>query len=804
MSPSHHPTILIGYGAYGLQVMRNFLAGAAARGALVWDDDGIGSLNERRLRSLSLLWVPDTLGLPGQRAPNDLLAESGYELMDDLYAQVEEVEGTFDEIRVALADIVDREKKRLLDARLRTESNIPGLDVILLAQPTGEEIIGSVRDLMEPAMQRLQSDPVFRTVQEGGGDTLLNFIQMLDFEEYWATRMAPVRAALQQVLRENEEAFASGRPTVGRVYLFDGNTPGGHRSFESRLQEVVLFLELLLLEGLRNAPDARVFYRRERVSVPPVCTIGVRVVERSSGLLRRLAAAAFARSWLAHISSSSRQEIVPGPFEELVSPFRPDKITGTVGEPALLAAAQREIEAVGSALLTVSPEQPDWGERLRQTATSRTEAAIQRLSLLSGTQSASLGLGALMHFREELERTVTAAMQERSPAFTLGGVIEELRRLEAEFIQAINESEPSADTTAQADDVFDEAGRMQREYVMYRARQVQTARLRVQWWTRAAVMFALALSPLALRAIAEAWTTNPIPVWVQALLCSGVLGGVFWWIGHQSIHPVLGRTAERAREYYTHPERGRLFERVRQIVGSPAVAGRIHNYSRLLSYGLRQYVSGAVAAELKRARGILLKRREEVDWLQRQIGEFLVSYQVDASGQLPVFHQGRVSGSVRFSLERSEDLEAVAQSAPRGVDRFRELVSARRLFAGWSQPFCDTFLHPLPFLDQLSESFQDRLEMDDSESRRRASRISAFLEQDVQMGVCFLWLKAGGLPSPVRGSLFPSVWNSFPGVRMALSTSGFGARVVETANAERLYLFESVLGVPTELLVMSQ
>src|SRR5262245_53382343 len=176
MSPSQHPTILIGYGAYGLQVMRDFLASAAARGALVWDDDSVGSLNERKLRSLSLLWVRDTLDLPGDSGYTGLIVESGYELMDDLYAQVEEIEGTLDEIRTGLADAADREKRRLLDARRRTEPH-SGLDVIILAQPSREEVVGSLRDLVEPAMLRLHADPNFSTVQEGGGDTLLNFIQ---------------------------------------------------------------------------------------------------------------------------------------------------------------------------------------------------------------------------------------------------------------------------------------------------------------------------------------------------------------------------------------------------------------------------------------------------------------------------------------------------------------------------------------------------------------------------------------------------------------------------------------------------
>ena len=283
-----------------------------------------------------------------------------------------------------------------------------------------------------------------------------------------------------------------------------------------------------------------------------------------------------------------------------------------------------------------------------------------------------------------------------------------------------------------------------------------------------------------------------------------VLGGIFWFFGAKMIQPHLERTARRAREFYTDKERGRLAERVRRAAGSDSVGGRIESHARLLVFGLKQYVWGVVAGELQRARATLMRRRDEVDWLQRQVGEFLVSYQVDATRELPVFQAGRSVGDVRYSLETDDDLAAVAQSVPRKADRFRELVASNKLFDSWSQPYCDTFLHPVPFLDRLSERFQDRLELDDAESRRRAQKISFFLENKAHVPVCFRWLAAGGLPTPERGSLFPMIWNSLPGVHMALTTAGFGRRVVETPNTERLYLFESVLGVPNELLVRAK
>ena len=64
-----HPTILVGYGRYGLHCLQALLAGAAARGELAWDNHPhIGSINEKRLSALALFWIPDVLGLEEQQA----------------------------------------------------------------------------------------------------------------------------------------------------------------------------------------------------------------------------------------------------------------------------------------------------------------------------------------------------------------------------------------------------------------------------------------------------------------------------------------------------------------------------------------------------------------------------------------------------------------------------------------------------------------------------------------------------------------------------------------------------------------
>jgi hypothetical protein len=794
-----HPSILIAFGAYGMRMLRNFLASAATRGVLVWDEEGVvGSLNERRLQALSLFWIPEKIGSRDGQPAENAQFESDYELMDDLFRQIEVMDGTFADIRTALEEGVDTEKKRLLDPRRHGETNMPGLDVFILAQPTSQDMIGLVRNLTEPSMSKLASDPSFETAH---ATSLLNFIQIFDFEDYWAPRMEPVREALRRMIDENRGAISSGRPTVGRMYIFDGNTAAGRRTAISRQQEAILFLEFLLLEDLRVHPDAKAFFERQYANMPPLCSIGIRVVERSSGLLRRLAAAAFARSWLDYLVTTQSIDKQDSPFFDLVKPFRDDNLGRIVGEQEMRSAARMEISQVESALLALSADQADWEERLRELATRQTESAIQRLSRKSGEQSATPSRVALKNFRDEIEQNITSAMQQRSPALTLGSVIDELQSLEDEFASVALEAKPSEDRPAPSTAPFVEASRMQREYFLYRSRQVQTAAMKTTWWPRIAIFFAVAFSPLMMRGFANGPMNDLMPSWVLAPLCALILGAVFWYFGRQFMQPALSSTAERARAFYTDHERGRLSERVRQVANSGNVAGRIEGYADLLVYGTKQYVLGALTDEIRRARLALIQRRDEVQWLRLQVGEFLRSNQVDDRNYPPRFEDGRVPSDVRFSLERTNDLTAVAESVPRNTDRFREQVGVRRLFDSWSRSYCDTFLHPIQFLDQLSTSFADKFEIDESETRRRAAQIATFLQRDVGVPVCFQWLVSDGLPAMDRGSLFPTSWQRFPGVKNALAQSGFAKHTLDTSSSERLYLIQYMLGIPAELLV---
>ena len=90
----HRPTIIVGYGDFGLGLLRRFLGTAALRGVLNWEEPPGGARpTERRLRDLALLWLPD---LRADRGRGDQVSatEGDYlEMRRNLYRQIRRVAG---------------------------------------------------------------------------------------------------------------------------------------------------------------------------------------------------------------------------------------------------------------------------------------------------------------------------------------------------------------------------------------------------------------------------------------------------------------------------------------------------------------------------------------------------------------------------------------------------------------------------------------------------------------------------------------------------------------------------------------
>src|SRR6185295_15904061 len=86
---AHRATILVGFGGFGLDVLRRLLASTAPRGVLRWEEPrGGGGPSERHLQDLALLWLPDPLATADEFERIDAREGSALEMMRDLYRQI--------------------------------------------------------------------------------------------------------------------------------------------------------------------------------------------------------------------------------------------------------------------------------------------------------------------------------------------------------------------------------------------------------------------------------------------------------------------------------------------------------------------------------------------------------------------------------------------------------------------------------------------------------------------------------------------------------------------------------------------
>ncbi|MEE8523278.1 MAG: hypothetical protein V3T72_05045, partial [Thermoanaerobaculia bacterium] len=337
---AHRPALLIGYGAFGLDVLRRLLASTAPRGVLRWQGAAGGaSAGDRYLSDLALLWVPDRLDLEGQKVDDvDRREGASVEMMRDLYRQIHELE----ELSTPEADLaaaMEAAAEKLLsasDRAARDQVSPLGLDVVVLARPTHPEVVGILDRMVAAGMQRLANNSnLVRAVQ---GAEALNFVEILDFENYW-DRSADgrrIREAVASSVERWQRSRSRRQPAFGRFYLVDGRTRDGIREVRHRLDEISLFLELLLFEGQRG--HLQHLYQSAGPRESPVATFGIRLMERSAGLLSRLAAAHFGIGWLDYLAGDDGKVPDGGGAPELercLEPYRPARLDGLVGRQQL-------------------------------------------------------------------------------------------------------------------------------------------------------------------------------------------------------------------------------------------------------------------------------------------------------------------------------------------------------------------------------------------------------------------------------------------------------------------------------------
>ena len=819
-TPVHRSTLLIGYGDFGLDVLRRFLTSTATRGVLTWEESGGADKNARRLRDLALLCVQDPFGDGGQADRDSPHEDSHIELMRDLYQQIEGVEA----VDSVLAEAMEDRAKLLLDAASRAtrRENLPlGLDVIVLAQPRDRAAMGRLTPLLQAGIERLDRYATQLQRQVSGAGTL-NFIQILDFENYWqrSEQGRTRRDAVYNAIERWQQRRIEGKPGFGRIYLVDGQTADGVRNDRQRIDEISLFLEFLLFEGQRGG-DLQTLYQPQLMQEPLLATFGIRLLERSGGLLRRLAAARFGMEWLDYLAGDTRQ----GAAEALelrgrLDAYRAESLDQLLDVQSLPEDIARQLEAIAQDLARLPIDGTDWpgqvetrylqaARRMENEWAARTHLQIRQI----------LDREPLVDLPKTLRDNIEAALHHNRQPTTLGAVVREVEAVSAGLADqpATDNVAPPALSGGIADLRLD-----YRRYQRFKQQQLNPYGLR-KWWPLYGLLLGIGLTPPLVDALSLPppdpltapflWQRlHPLLQWlaehplVMLLLSSALLWGLAAGIAQSG---VTGRL-DQARRFWCDPERGRLVGRLRSLLSADGDLGRhMGVFLRHLRQDMVMSIRSEVGQELGHVLKRLRKRQRELTWLRGQLREFLVFHGInpDVPNEKWTRMDHEQTG-IRHTMEQYQDYERILHTNPPGTERFLSMQAQNRPFNHWDERYCDAFMYPLRFIDELSEQYRDPFEGELVQSginageNARTRELRDFLNRHGSFPTAFSWRAQEGVPVDQLYCLLPKIWLGLQGIPDTLAGLGITeSRHLVGTDAARAYLVRVKVGVETTCLV---
>jgi hypothetical protein len=817
---AHRATVLVGFGAFGLDVLRRLLASTAPRGVLRWEEPrGGGGPSERHLQDLALLWLPDPLAAAGKFERIDAREGSALEMMRDLYRQIREVnsDGGADGLAQALVESAET----LLSAAGRADRNdaLPlGLDVIVIARPTSREVIGTVDRVLLPGIEMLANNANLRRAVQG--TEALNFIAVLDFENYWDTadRAHTVRKALHSSVDFWQRRRNAGKPAFGRIYLVDGRTDDGIREPSHRIDEVSLFLEFLLFEGLRDG-DLRRLYQPAGPHESALATFGIRLVERSAGLLASLAAARFGIGWLEYLAGAGHvlSDAEPKRLRERLARFAPEALDDLIDGDLLRSEAEAEFAALERELTSLPIDMPDWPDRVRE----RYGKAVRRIEVRIAARAhglmSDIARDHLVDLPAVLRAGIDADLQDSREPVAIGAVIAELEALLARLVppQSI-EAQP----VSRADELLRNIENLHQAYGQFQQERLDVEGLR-WWWPLLGVAVAAGLTPLITELLGDIpppdvtrFVLDRAHAALQRINNGAVVGTALfvgsWAAGTLGFHRGIAGRLDRARRFYSDQERGRFVDLLRSgTAEGGALRAPVDDLIERLLFNIHQSVRGEVSREIGRVLGRLRDRLREMTWLSNQLREFLRMH--GFSGEVLRPEEGRLGrndSGIRYSMERSDDFEAMLRSNPPGPERYRSTQAEAAPFGEWNERYSRSFLVPLAFVERLSRLYKDPFQQElaqpgpGPQQERIARELLDFLHKRSRFSLAFRFEAQQGLPPDQRYCLLPELWRRLDRVEAELIGLRMSDKFVLTGEDNgRGYLLRFQSGVDPQCLL---
>lgn len=821
-------TLILGYGSFGHDVLERLLASAAPRGMLTWEEARAGQdAGERSLRDLALVHVPD-------RLTRDPGAAAGSEIWAELDRQIVALDADVSTDR--LVESVSKEADRLLSAtsRARRLEVLPlGLDVIVLARPDSSEALGLLDRLLIPIMDALANHASLSGSALGAES--LCFLEILDFDHYWDrsdTGLAVRRATVSSV-EAWQRRRAADDPAFGRVYLIDGRTSDGLRDRRHRVDETTLFLELLLFEGQR-AGELQGLWQPSSLGDSVLSTFSIRSLERSKGLLQRLAAARFAVDWLTYLAAGDAVEggeRLDAALEDLRLPALEAQLDGV----SLRQRLDGALEQLEQTLLEAWRQIPESPDRVAQRFRDQTRSLMDALAAEIVDRMDRVRRECLDPLRATLEDSVLDTLHhDREPA-CLGTVVARLETIASEAAQHGHTKDARVDETvsieAETGATAEHAAatpatltRLATHFLDARRRRVRPQELRIVW-PMIAITAAAVATPIAARLMGEIAPPTCGAGWRQALdsaweavaepaLLGPLLFVIAWAVGRLWFEPIVRRAQDRADRFFVDADRGRLIGLIRAELGPEGAWGE--PLRRDLEDSLEDMTMAARGALLREVRRILDRlheRRREMLWLRGELRAFLAQHGIDLTQSWHrLDREQRDATGIRSFAERAEDFEQLVRAMPPTAARFQSVQAEQRPFRQPFETYSDAFLDPLGFVDRLIQLYGSSRQVGGADPQAIAHGderedgperdLLPFLEHGGVPGLAFIWRAQDGVSAVRRYCLLPSAWQRLPRIMRRLSELGIdGERILPPATGGTAYLLSLQTGASSACLL---
>ena len=704
-----NPSIVIGFGDYGLSVIRKLLLDSAIQGMLDWSEKTSMS-NSRSILGVRFFHF--------YRSGHN--TENTEEAFGDLYGQI-----THHSLGDWLKnkDEVMASVKEASDSLLRigvgvTKGGVTQmLDVFAIANPDENGFsIDALDAYMDPIIIRLNQLAPF---QLDAGTALINYIEFLDYQD--------ISSRLPETLSKSRELHASvvkwerrrrqsgqANKGYGRIYLSDGSTRAGIIDSIERQLQLVAFLQLLLFEEIE--PEVRRPWVYREIQAPILSSFGISVAEYGIESLSRSAAARFLSrryEYLAGNDSPSHfdSEHSPLHIQEQIHRVDVDNLVGRFGVDYLNSTLVGSLEEIRKDLtekfeeLVLESNIDD--QRIQillndldlQYSRTEVQLADKVLEKLAEFRSKTIA-----KHREEMEAAIAADLSAPIP---IGLIIEQLEEA-SNHIAEKRESIRKKYFQRNKRSTLKSIAYSFSKYLLFNSQRLNLEKNR--WvWALFSIVCCIGVTPVFfeyIRIIPNIWQSASVfnePLFTDYIFEYPAFSFVFllMTLGVSTYYSgvnYVSRALAQAFSWFLNPQRGSIHSVLNNI-------SRNQNPVVQLGLDIKDSLSAEVMQMLDEVTQLLKRRQSEARWLTTQLRIMKDRIPVRKSGSLEMINRTVYQILDEKALITMENFLPAQQAV---IERQGEADGIPSLFEAWGEKYNNRLLRPIPYIDEMSNYYRDK------------------------------------------------------------------------------------------------